>query len=166
MSDTRIPYINPDVRYLGVSSLREMDQKFLSEMNYPIVLKKPDGTELVVIMPWEMFLKLQDAAEPKLAQVMTPSAVGKLVAKLRLFRDDQRMVRQPINDGMAQAFEIAADVALSALIANWKELAERHADELLLKRFVFELNAALAAHDQKVRAEVLEEAAKLAVRYW
>ena len=53
------PYINPDVRYLGVSCLRKMNQKFLEEMNYPIVLKKSDGTELAVLLPWKTFLSLQ-----------------------------------------------------------------------------------------------------------
>ena len=57
-----IPYINPNVRYLGVSCLRTMDQKFLEEMNYPIVLKKSDGTELAVVVPWQTFLTMQDAA--------------------------------------------------------------------------------------------------------
>jgi hypothetical protein len=58
-----IPYINPDVRYLGVSSLRKMNQQFLEKINYPIVLKKNDGEELVVMLPWKAFLQLQNLAE-------------------------------------------------------------------------------------------------------
>ena len=56
------PFVNPDVRYLGVSTLREMDSKFLEEVSYPIVIKKPAGDELVVIVPWKMYLDLQEKA--------------------------------------------------------------------------------------------------------
>ena len=59
---SEIPYINPDVRYLGVTCLREMNQKFLEELNYPIVLKKSEGGELAVLLPWKIFLELQSQA--------------------------------------------------------------------------------------------------------
>jgi hypothetical protein len=54
------PYINPDVRYQGVSSLRQMTQRNLEKLEHPIVIKREgDGQELVVVVPWQTYLGLQ-----------------------------------------------------------------------------------------------------------
>jgi hypothetical protein len=58
-SERGIPYINPDVRYLGSSALRKMNQAALEKLQYPIVLKKENGKELAVLVPWSMYLELQ-----------------------------------------------------------------------------------------------------------
>jgi len=55
-----IPYINPDVRYLGVSALRKMNQAALEALQYPVVFKKENGQELAVLVPWETYLSLQE----------------------------------------------------------------------------------------------------------
>lgn len=52
-------YINPNVRYLGVSSLRKFNATSLSELRDPVVIKKENGEELVVIVPWLTYLELQ-----------------------------------------------------------------------------------------------------------
>ena len=62
MSRPEIPYINPDVRYVGVTRLRRMTRTILEELEFPVVVKASGGKELAVIVPWEMYLALQDYA--------------------------------------------------------------------------------------------------------
>ena len=57
------PYINPAVRYVGVSALRTMNQDTLQALPYPIVLKRGDGKELAVLVPWQTYLALQREAQ-------------------------------------------------------------------------------------------------------
>lgn len=59
-----IPFINPDVKYLGVSSLRGMTYDFLESLEHPVVIAH-NGTELVVMLPWKTFVELQDASSPR-----------------------------------------------------------------------------------------------------
>ena len=54
------PYVNPNVRYVGTSELRKMTKEILREQQYPIVIKEENGRELVVVIPWKLFLGLQE----------------------------------------------------------------------------------------------------------
>lgn len=56
------PYVNPDVRYVGTSWLRRMNASSAFELKYPVVVKRESGEELVVVIPWQTYLVLQQAA--------------------------------------------------------------------------------------------------------
>ena len=57
-----IPRIDPDVRYIGSSKLRELTAIELRALTGAIVVQGANNTPLVVILPYETYLRIQDAA--------------------------------------------------------------------------------------------------------
>jgi hypothetical protein len=52
-----IPYVNPDIKHVGVSTMRQMDSQFLRDLKHPIVIgiDKP----LAVLIPYQVFMEIQ-----------------------------------------------------------------------------------------------------------
>lgn len=53
------PYIDPNVRYMGVSRLREMNCEVLRDLTETLVIQDKNDVPLVVIMDYEIFLEMQ-----------------------------------------------------------------------------------------------------------
>lgn len=60
----QIPTINPAVKYRTVSALRKLLLPDLeSALTSPIVIQDGEGEPLAVLIPWQQFCELQDAAQ-------------------------------------------------------------------------------------------------------
>lgn len=58
MSTTSIPYIDPNVQYVGVSRLRSLNATKLREINKTLVIQENDHP-LAVLLRYEEFLTMQ-----------------------------------------------------------------------------------------------------------
>ena len=58
-----IPKIDPDVKYVGSSKLRDLTAAELRALTGAIVVQGAQNMPLAVILPYETYLKLQGAAE-------------------------------------------------------------------------------------------------------
>lgn len=78
MSEARagIPYIDPNVQYVGVSKLRTLNASNLNELDKTLVIQDNDRP-LAVVLSYEQFLAMQDERE-------------KILATLNLFFDEEQ----------------------------------------------------------------------------
>lgn len=53
------PYIDPNVRYMGVSRLREFNSDTLRDLDETLVIQDKNDVPLVVILNFEIFLDMQ-----------------------------------------------------------------------------------------------------------
>lgn len=61
-SRSGIPYIDPNVQYVGVSKLRTLNATNLSELNRTLVIQDNDQP-LAVVLSYEQFLEMQKERE-------------------------------------------------------------------------------------------------------
>lgn len=54
------PFVNPSVRYVGVSKLRELNATKLKENDETLIIQDSDDTPLAVLLSYEQFLIIQD----------------------------------------------------------------------------------------------------------
>lgn len=57
-----LPYIDPSVRYVGVSRLREMTSTVLKELREVLVIQDKNDAPLAVVLNYDLFLEMQSLA--------------------------------------------------------------------------------------------------------
>ncbi len=66
-STPRIPRIDPKVRFVGISFIRKINAKFVSNIEETYVLSYGDEP-LAVLIPYATYMRLQEVAEQKVRE--------------------------------------------------------------------------------------------------
>jgi len=80
-----IPYIDPNVQYVGVSKLRSLNATNLQALDKTLVVQD-DETPIAVILSYDQFMKIQQqrqAALSTLEMVLSAEECGPLLQGLR-----------------------------------------------------------------------------------
>lgn len=84
-SQSSIPYIDPNVQFVGVSKLRSLNATNLSALNKTLVVQD-DETPIAVILSYDQFMKMQQqrqAAFATLEMVLSTEESSALLQGLR-----------------------------------------------------------------------------------
>ena len=57
---SELPYINPDVQYVRVSRLRDLNTDKLFNLNKILVIQDPKDKPIAVLISYEQYMKMQD----------------------------------------------------------------------------------------------------------
>lgn len=74
-----IPQIDPNVKYRGTSSLRELNAETLRTLEGAIVIQGADLEPLAVIIPYETYLKMQLLTLPLAIEAARSNSVAKRI---------------------------------------------------------------------------------------
>lgn len=60
MAVAAFPFVNPSVRHVGVSKLRELNASKLKENEDTLIIQDSNDTPIAVVMSYEQFLTIQE----------------------------------------------------------------------------------------------------------
>src|SRR5262245_54970556 len=66
INETSIPYIDPNVQYVGVSKLRSLNATNLNDLDKTLVIQD-DDKPIAVILSYEQFMKMQQQRQAAFA---------------------------------------------------------------------------------------------------
>jgi len=81
------PFVNPSVRHVGVSKLRELNATKLKENDETLIIQDSDDTPLAVLLSYEQFLIIQDQLLSVLNTIEVLSDDNEHKSLLRAFDD-------------------------------------------------------------------------------
>lgn len=87
MEVATFPFVNPSVRHVGVSKLRELNETKLKENAETLIIQGSNDAPLAVLLSYEKFLIIQDQLLAVLSTVEVLSDEAERKSLLRAFEE-------------------------------------------------------------------------------